>query len=124
MALEWEWSEKCGSATLYQYHEGKTENYTLSLYQGNAYLIFIHEYEEEGKEKYTLYSFWLDKQHMKNCLGLNKKGGFTKNIYNDPYECIIEITLNKKRCRNVKDISAALVQAFDNIMINIVSREE
>lgn len=61
---------------------------------------------------------------MKNCLGLNKKGGYTENIHNKPYCKLTKIRIDKKKCRYTKEIVTALVQAFDNIEIEIFSEEE
>ena len=88
MSLNWRWDERCGEAVIQQ--NGK--DWTVSLYQGNAFLIFLYEYQEDGQNMYQLYNFWADKQHMKNCLGLNQK-------------------------------TQALVQAFDDLTIELYSEE-
>lgn len=119
MALNWLWNEKCGEVTFC----GDNREYTVNLYVGNAYLIFINEYTEDGVDKYSLSDFWLDKSHMKNCLGLNKKGGYTENILNKEYKKLIKIRLNKKKCKHFKDIITALIQAFDDITVEIYSEE-
>ena len=116
MALNWRWEDKCGEATIVDI---ENREHTLNLYEGNAFLIFLREYEEGGYNMYSLWSFWADKEHMKNCLGLNKKKGYTENIYEDGSSKIIKMRLNKDKCRNIKDITTALVQAFDNINIEI-----
>lgn len=122
MALHWEWSEKCGEVTLVQMHEGEEDReFKLSLYTGNACLIMLNEWEENGETYWSMSSFWADKQHMKNCLGLNKKGGCDRNIYSTPYQKWTRIKLNKKKCRYFKDIVAALAQAFDDLIIEVVS---
>lgn len=124
MALHWQWDEKCGEATIRQKESdgGETE-YTVSLYTGNACLIMLYEREENGQEVYSLWSFWADKQHMKNCLGLNKKEGFTSNQYAGPFQRITKIRLNKAKCRYFKDIVPALAQAFDELTIEIFTEE-
>lgn len=120
MALHWQWDEKCGEATLVQKHEGEEDRvFTLSLYTGNAYLIMLYEYEENGEQMWSMVNFWVDKQHMKNCLGLNKKDGFTGNTFDTPHNKITKIRLNKSRCRYFKDIIPALAQAFDDLTIEI-----
>lgn len=126
MALRWNWDEKCGEATFVDTfrEEDGPKTYTVNLYVGNAYLIFLNEWEEDGHNMYSLSTFWADKEHMKNCLGLNKKGGYTENIHNKPYSKLTKIRLNKSKCRYTKDIVTALVQAFDNIEIEIFSEEE
>lgn len=123
MALHWDWKEKCGEVTLVQKHPGEEDQvFTLSLYNGNACLIMIHEFTYvDGKERYNLVNFWADVRHMKNCLGLNKKEGYTANLYDTPHEKFTRFRLNKAKCRYLKEIVAALVQAFDNIDIEIYS---
>lgn len=115
MALYWDWKEKCGEATIVQEYDGERHEYTLSLYTGNAFLIMLNEYEEDGKQMYGMASFWVDEGHMKRCLGLDKKGGHTTNIHRD----MTKIRLHKTKCRNLKKIVPALVQAFDNLTIEI-----
>ena len=91
-----------------------------NLYQGNAYLIFLNEWEEDGKNLYSLYSFWADKQHMKNCLGLtSKKNEESFNYFNTPECTLTTVRLNKRKCKYLKDIINALVSGFDNIKIEI-----
>lgn len=120
MALRWDWDEKCGEVTLVQMHPDEEDReFTLTLYTGNACLIMLHEFVEDGEERYSLANFWADKAHMKNCLGLNKREGYTENIHNTPYQKFTKFRLNKNKCRYIKDIVPALVQAFDNIDIEI-----
>lgn len=122
MALHWNWDEKCGEATLTQKQADGTEaEFTISFYTGNAYLIMLNEFEEGGQQKWSMFSFWADKQHMKNCLGLNKKDGYTDNQYESGFSRITKIRLNKAKCRYIKDIVPALVQAFDNLTVEIYS---
>lgn len=85
----------------------------MSLYQGNAELIFIYETEDN----YSMVSFWADRDHMKNCLGLNKG---TDNIYLDEAGIkIIEFTFYKVMVRDLPQIITAIVKAFPRISINI-----
>lgn len=65
MALNWQWSDKMGEVT-------DERGLTANLYRGNAFMIAIHEWEEDGQEKYCLAWFFADKTHMKRCLGLGK----------------------------------------------------
>lgn len=122
MALHWDWKEKCGEITVVQMHEGEeAREFKLGLYTGNACLIMLNEWEENGEKYWSMSSFWADKQHMKNCLGLNKKDGYDSNIYSTPYNKWTRVRLNKKKCRYFKDIMAAITQAFDDITIEICS---
>lgn len=59
MALRWAWENKIGELDIQQ----GEHKFTLSLYQGNALLIMLHEREES----YTMYNFFADKTHFKNC---------------------------------------------------------
>ena len=125
MALEWGWNEKVGTmALVQQLPSGEDKEFEISLYQGNAFLIMIHEYEADGKDMYTMYSFFVDKEHMKNCLGLNKKNGHGDNFLNEPGNRATKFRINKKKYRYTKDLVAVLVQAFDNIDIEIYSEED
>lgn len=121
--LTWDWKEKIGTATLcHKDKDGSVNSTTLNLYQGNAYLIMIHEFvDNDGQEKYNMVGFFLDKYHMRNCLGLNKKEGYTDNIYQREFEWMSSITINKKKYRYTKDLVTALVESFDNLEIEIVS---
>ena len=123
MAIQWRWDEKCGEATFTDNYNGNERTYTVNLYTGNAYLIFIDEWTEDGVDRYSLSNFWADKEHMKNCLGLNKKKGYEENIHDKPYCRLTKIKINKKKCRYTKEIVTALVQAFDTINIEIYTEE-
>ena len=124
MALNWLWSEKCGEATMLQNIDGKETEFTLSLYKGNAYLIFIYEYKDEnGADMYNVWNFFLDRDHAKNCLGLNKKQGYTDNILQRNWSRMTRIQLNKSMYPQAKELAGLLVQAFDNINIEIYSEE-
>ena len=125
MALQWEWDKKCGEATLLQIDEdGAEREFTLSLYKGNAFMIMLHEYtDDNGAEKADLWSFWADKNHAKNCLGLNKREGFSDNIYQRKWERLTRFRLNKNKYPYVKELVQMLSQAFDNITIDIYSED-
>lgn len=124
MALVWDWSEKCGEAIWVERRGDKDVEFTLSLYEGNAFLIILNEYtdKETGKEMYNLFSFFLDEQHMKNCLGLGK-GADKSNMFCEDGQRMKAFRINKSRCRNINKIVPLLVKAFDNIDISIYSEE-
>ena len=64
MALRWDWDKKIGELIIQQ----DEKQFTISIYQGNALAIFIHEYKNnEDKEVYSMYNFFCDKEHFKNC---------------------------------------------------------
>ena len=121
MALHWQWNEKCGEAVIGREPGGQYEEFTVSLYQGNAFLIMLCEWEDHGEKLWSMWNFFADRQHMKNCLGLNRKDGFTNNLFNDPRQTIKSIRINKKKYRYTKDLVAALAQAFDSITIELFS---
>lgn len=132
MALQWLWKNKCGEATFRRRTiDTDTENITykdvtVNLYEGNAYLIFINEWEEDGAGKYALWGFFGDKVHMKRCLGIDKKYKHTygNNRYDTEYDRLVKIRLNKAKSHNYKDIIAACVQAFKEIEIEVYTEED
>lgn len=113
MSLNWSFKEKVGEAVIRQ----GEKKYRLNLYQGNAFLIFLSEWEEDGVGKYQLWSFFADKEHAKNCLGL-KKGH--DSIFDEGNE-LIKVRLNKKKYSYVNEFVGMLVKAFDEIQIEIYS---
>jgi len=119
MALHWDWNKKVGEATFVDTYNGDNREYTVSLYNGNACLIFLYEYKENDTDMWQMSDFWIDKNHMKNCLGLNKKGGYTENLLDKEYRRLSKIRLDKKNCKYLKDITTALIQAFDKLVIEI-----
>lgn len=104
---KWQWSEKVGYATI-KHGESRT---MVNLYNGNALLIFVHEYDG----LYELYAFFADEEHMANCLGLTK--GYS-NIFIDGSSEIEEITLTTK-CRKLDKIVKAFTKAYKNHRIDI-----
>lgn len=122
--LNWNWNEKVGEATFcFKDRDGNVKDYSVNLYQGNAFLIMINEYEEDGNEKYEMVGFFLDKFHMKNCLGLNKKGGYTDNIYKTNWKWISKVRINTKKYKHTKDLVTALAEAFDTLEIELYSED-
>ena len=120
MALNWRWEEKCGEAII----EQDDREYTLSLYHGNAYLIFISEYEEDGKDMYALWSFWADKTHAQRLLGLKKDmDGNLNNIYTGYGGEIKKFRFNKNKARHLSEMVGMIVKAFDDIAIEIYTEK-
>lgn len=115
MAVQWNWNDKVGEATLYS--ERQKKEFTLNLYQGNAYLIFIHEYKEDGNDMYNVYSFFVDKAHAKRMLGLEKG---ESNAFNEGV-ILKKIRFNKKKCRNLSDLVSLFTKAFDSLNIELYS---
>ena len=120
MALNWYWKDKCGEAIFRRKIGEETKDFTVSLYEGNVYLIFIYEYKENGKDMYNLQGFFSDKTHMRRCLGIDKNySTYGDNIYND----LISIRLNKAKSKNYKEIIKAFVEAFDDIEIGVYTEK-
>lgn len=120
MALEWKWSEKAGEVTFEELFDFQKRKFTYNLYVGNAYLITIREWKDgDGKDKYELVSFFLDKNHMKNCLGLNPKEGYCENHYDNDYHKLTAIRLNRRYCKKANEIAGLLLKAFDTIDISV-----
>ena len=124
--LCWSYKEPIGEAVLVQkFKTGdntiEEKQFVLKLYQGNAFLIMTHEWEEDGKEKSEMIGFFLDEYHAKNCLGLNKKEGHTENIYESNWQYLSRVRINKKKYKYTDKLVSLLSKAFNNITIEVVS---
>ena len=116
MALHWQWSEKIGKA-FFRDERGIERQY--NLYQGNAYLIFLDEYEENGKGYYALYCFFADKDHMNNCLGLSK--GSTPIFYdNVPYRIDLESSYSYKE--QVAKSFLKWAEKYDHPLVIVINK--
>ena len=63
MAIRWQWEECIGELEIE--NQGKAK---IKVYQGNALLIFLNEWEsEKGEQLWSMYNFFADKNHFKNC---------------------------------------------------------
>lgn len=70
MSLNWQWNDKMGEVT-------DKRGYTSNLYRGNAFMIAVNEFKQDGEDVYTLAWFFCDKKHLENCIGLSK--GYEEN---------------------------------------------
>ena len=64
MAIRWDWEDKIGELIVKE----EENEFNISIYEGNALAIFIYHYEENGEKYYTLFNFFGDKVHLKNCV--------------------------------------------------------
>lgn len=125
MSLNWRWDEKCGEAIIRLSLGDETKECTKTLYEGNAFLIFLNEWTEDGVDKYNLYTFFADESHAKRCLGITKHVDNTySNIFESGFDTLVKIRINKKKSRNWKKIVTLFAQAFDNIDIEIYSEDD
>ena len=114
------WNIKSGKCTIEQ--NGK--EFELNLYAygtSNCFLSAVYEYEENGKTMEELQWFFLDEQHGKIMLGLQKNSDGEKVNYMDE---VRKITLYKKKCTDWKKIMTMFAEAFDKIEIEIRSDAE
>lgn len=113
--LRWDFKTDRIGTMSYTYFD--SELVVDNLYSGNALMIACREWDQDGTEMYRMISFWADKEHLKNMLGLNK--GYD-NCYNSGYKNL-KITLLRKY-RGTKDIVNAFIKAKfnENIQIEIV----
>lgn len=121
MALNWLWSERCGEATIKRTVGEETREYTLGLYQGNAFLIFLNEYEENGEKMWNMYSFFLDETHAKRMLGLEK--GYSENVF-DSHDVMTKLRINKAKHSKALKVINLFCKAFDNLEIELYTEEE
>ena len=121
MALNWRWDEKIGSMKVDVLQDDDTwKEKEITLYNGNAVLIMLHEYKEGEDDMYDVFSFFVDKPHMNNMLGLTK--GY-ENFFNSKYLKLKSISLDKQNCRYMWDIVRSFTKAFDNLTINFYTKE-
>ena len=118
--LQWDWENKVGEVEMFNYDKVVTYN----LYQGNAFLIMIYEYNEDGKDMYSMHNFFADETHAKRMLGLDKKWKDTygKNSFNQPKYKMQKIRIKKSEYgfQNTKKLVNMLLEAFDEINIEII----
>lgn len=114
MALRWSFKEKAGTVT--EIIDG--QEYTYNFYEGNALMIVLHEYEENGEQYYNLHWFFGDEAHAKNCLGLAKGH---ENMFGE--NGIARLTIYRTNCRKWKKILDLFVKAFPHIAIELKEEE-
>lgn len=131
MALQWDFKKKVGDAYFIQKFknengEWETGKYTVSLYEGNAYMIFIYENDED--QTYSLHTFFADKEHAEILLGLKKgNDGKKVNIFNANREKMTTLNIDKTMFSTPKkaaEFIGLIVRAFDDIRINLYTEEE
>ena len=117
--ITWNFNEKVGEAIIYNYDK----DYTYNLYKGNAFLIFLDEYKENGKNMYVLHNFFVDKIHAKRMLGIDMGwiDTYGDNLFNTESYKLKKIRINKEMygLKDTKMLIDMLIEAFDEIKIEI-----
>ena len=115
--LQWNWDNKVGEVEIFNHDKVVT----YKLYEGNAFLIMLYEYEEDGKDMYSMHNFFADETHAKRMLGLDKKWKETygNNCFDQPNYKMKKIRINKKEYTHTKKLVSMLADAFDDITIEI-----
>ena len=111
MALRWDFNQKAGTVTEIR---GQHE-VTFNFYEGNALMIVLHEYEEDGEGYYDLQWFFCDEEHAKNCLGLVKG---KDNMFGEGN--INRLTIYRDNCRQWKKLIDLFTKAFPKIKIELL----
>ena len=119
MALQWDFNEKAGTVT--QVYGGK--EYTSNFYEGNALMIVTNEFEENGKELYTVQWFFTDELHAKRCLGLAKCVDGTQHNMFAQDGAVKRMTVYKEHCRSWKKLVLLFLEAFGSLEIDIREKE-
>lgn len=116
MALNWLWSDKCGELVVDRKNPKtkETETYKVNLYSGNAWLIMLYEYKQDGEKYYNMWSFFDDKAHMNKCLGLTKG---SNNIFENSYETIKRVKLKADKNCHADQIAKAFKKAFPKMKV-------
>lgn len=115
--LNWDWECKIGEVEIL--NNGEVNTYTL--YQGNAFLIMLYEYKENGNDMYTMASFFVDEGHAKRMFGIDKKDKNTYgiNCFNQPHYKIQKIRIKKSEYSYTKKLVNMLLEAFDELTIEL-----
>lgn len=118
--LHWNFDEKVGEVEIFNHDK----TVTYSLYKGNAFLIMLYEYEENGNQMYSMHNFFADETHAKRMFGLDKKWTDTygTNSFNQPTYKMQRIRIKKSEYghQNTKKLVNMLIEAFDEINIEII----
>ena len=115
--LQWDWEQKIGEVEIL--NNDKIDTYTL--YQGNAFLIMLYEYEEDGKDMYKMSCFLVDEAHAKRVLGIDKKYKKTygENCFDKPNYKMQKIRIKKSEYSYTKKLVDMLIEAFDELTIEL-----
>ena len=117
MALTWRWKEKRGQI-IGRDNDGKI--FSANIYEGNAPLIALSEWDEGEDHYYAPYLFFVDDEHAKKCLGLKKNtDGEKRNLYPE----IEEVRLSKNHS-HYKEIMMWFDKAYDNIVLATIKEDE
>ena len=120
MALNWYWKDKYGELIIEVTRPDTKEvmERKVDLYVGNALMIGIYNYEEDGKKMYQLDSFFVDNDHAKRCLGLDKKYG-SDNMYDDGICKLVKLRLDKSKYNKAETLIRLFSKAFDELTIEL-----
>ena len=119
MALRWDFKEDLIGRIEY-----RGTDVARKIYDGNAFAIFLNEWEENGQSLYSLACFYADKEHAKRCLGLTKETKGDAPVFPD------DIWVNERRYemgrvvllssnRQARDLGQLLMKAYKNITITM-----
>lgn len=118
MALHWSFKERAGLVTEVQ----NGHEFTLPFYVGNALMITLYEYTDDGKDMYDLMWFFTGIEHAKNCLGLQKNThGEKENMFGE--NGVTKLVIYREWCRDWQKIVDLFVKAFPHIVIEIYEHE-
>lgn len=68
MSINWNWKDKIGVLRVRREFDDEVQRFDVAIYEGNADLIFIYEFNDGGVDKYSLYNFYCDLDHFKRCM--------------------------------------------------------
>lgn len=125
MALTWTWKDKYGEmiSEFRNPTTGEVVERKVDLYVGNCLMVAIYNYEENGKKMYSLDSFFVDNDHAKRCLGLDKKYG-KDNMYDDGISKVVKLRIDKSKYSKAEKLIGLFVKAFDELTVELYKEEE
>lgn len=111
MAITWDWNDKLGTVDVLDTFNNKM--FTNNLYRGNCLMIEVNEFtDDKGVDRYNLHNFFMDKEHAKRILGLDRKdkASFGQNALSESCNRYVHFHLDATR-KESREIAKLLMDA-------------
>lgn len=117
--INWLWKNKIGSIAFTAEYNGQKIKTTYQMYRGsNCLCVLLYEYQENGKNMYSLFNYWDDFNHLKKYLGLDKRSSSQTNYYDKASH----LQLNSRFTESLK-IATLFMKACPKIDVHLSYEE-
>lgn len=125
MSVNWNWKDKVGELVFVRELNGERIEGSQSIYLANCLFCTLQEFtDDEGNEKYNFCDFYLDKSHLKKCLGLMKNNDGNKvDVYKEMLGWELELVRITRLTKETKDIIECFANAGYKIEIELKKGE-